>query len=187
MTADIAKLLVKNKIDKSRVGVDSFRFWPVFEYQELLRLCPKIQMVDSHRLFGEIRGPKSAEELAQITRAIQISDIAHYTFLANLKSGLTEEAVAGKAVDVLNSFDVGDRIILIHSQPEAVFPIRPSRNIIQKPNPVTFSPEFTRNKGYGAQMIRAYWWEQPKGIYKKMFTLWAEMRQMVVEEFKPGS
>jgi Xaa-Pro aminopeptidase len=103
-----------------------------------------------------------------------------------LKSGLTEEYVAGKAVEVLNSFDVGDRIILIHSQPEAVFPIRPSRNIIQKPNPVTFSPEFSRNKGYGAQMIRAYWWEPPKGVYKKMFTLWAEMRQMIVEEFRPG-
>jgi Xaa-Pro aminopeptidase len=51
---------------------------------------------------------------------------------------------------------------------------------------VTFSPEFSRNLGYGAQMIRAYWWEEPKGIYKRMFELWAEMRQMIVEEFRPG-
>ena len=34
-------------------------------------------------------------------------------------------------------------------------------------------------------MIRAYWWEEPEGVYKKMFELWAEMRQMIVQEFRP--
>jgi Xaa-Pro aminopeptidase len=51
---------------------------------------------------------------------------------------------------------------------------------------VTFSPEFTRQKGYGAQMIRAYWWEEPRDIFKEMFKLWAEMRDMVRTEFRPG-
>jgi Xaa-Pro aminopeptidase len=35
-------------------------------------------------------------------------------------------------------------------------------------------------------MIRAYWWEKPRGDYEKMFRLWAEMRQMVIKEFRPG-
>jgi Xaa-Pro aminopeptidase len=145
-----------------------------------------VRLVEAHRLFGEIRGPKSAEELAVMKNAIHISDLAHYAFLANLKPGLTEEQVAAKANEVLNDHDIIDRIILIHSRPDAPYPYRPGSTLIRRPNPVTFSPEFTRNAGYGAQMIRAYWWEGPEGVYKKMFELWAEMRKMVVREFRPG-
>ena len=186
LAVDAAKQIIKLKLQKSRVGIDSFRWWPVFDYQTFSELCPGVRLVEAHRLFGEIRGPKSDEELAVMQKAIQISDLAHFTFLANLKPGMTEEEAAGKAVEVLNSHGIGDRIILIHSRPEATYPNRPGPTVIQKPNPVTFSPEFTRNLGYGAQMIRAYWWEEPRGIYKKMFKLWADMRQMVVEEFRPG-
>lgn len=186
LAADAAKIIKELKLEKTQVGIDSFRFWPVFEYQTFMELCPKVQLVEAHRLFGEIRGPKSAEELAVMREAIRISDLAHYAFWANLKPGLTEEQVAAKANEVLTAHDIIDRIVLIHSRPEAAYPSRPGPNVIQKPNPVTFSPEFTRAAGYGAQMIRAYWWEEPKGIYKKMFSLWAEMRQMIVRELRPG-
>jgi Xaa-Pro aminopeptidase len=186
LAADAAKIIIDLKLQKTQVGIDSFRFWPVFEYQTFSELCPKAQLVEAHRLFGEIRGPKSGEELAIMENAIRISDLAHYTFLANLKPGLTEEQVVSKANEVLTAHDIIDRIILIHSRPEAAYPYRPGPTLIQKPNPVTFSPEFTRNAGYGAQMIRGYWWEEPKGVYNKMFSLWAEMRQMIVREFRPG-
>jgi Xaa-Pro aminopeptidase len=112
--------------------------------------------------------------------------MAHYAFLANVKSGKTELETASTAVEVLDTHGIGDRIVLIHTQPEASYPNRPGPAVIQRPNPITFSPEFTRSRGYGAQMIRAYWWEKPQGIYKSMFELWAEMRQMVVREFRPG-
>jgi Xaa-Pro aminopeptidase len=186
LAVDAAKLIIDLKLQKTQVGIDSFRFWPVFEYQQFNELCPDVRLVEAHRLFGEIRGPKSAEELAVMTEAIRISDLAHTTFLANLKPGLTEKEAANTANEVLDANDVIDRIVLIHSRPEAPYPYRPGPTVIQKPDPVTFSPEFTRNAGYGAQMIREYWWEKPEGIYKKMFDLWAEMRQMVVREFRPG-
>ena len=186
LAADAAKIITDLKLQKTQVGIDSFRFWPVFEYQTFSELCPDVRLVEAHRLFGEIRGPKSREELAIMDNAIRISDLAHYTFLANLKPGLTEEQVVNKANEVLTAHDIIDRIILIHSRPEAAYPYRPGPTVIQKPNPVTLSPEFTRNAGYGAQMIRGYWWEEPKGVYKKMFSLWAEMRQMIVRELRPG-
>ena len=186
LAVDAAKQIISLNLQKSRIGIDSYRWWPVFEYQQFLDLCPGVELVEAHRLFGEIRGPKSAEELAVMQEAIRISDLAHYTFLANLKPGITEMEAARPAVEVLDAHGIGDRIILIHSRPEATYPNRPGPTVIQKPDPVTFSPEFTRNLGYGAQMIRAYWWEEPKGIYKRMFKLWAEMRQMIVEEFRPG-
>jgi Xaa-Pro aminopeptidase len=94
--------------------------------------------------------------------------------------------VADAANDILTSHDIIDRIILINSRPELVYPGFPGPTVIEKPNPVTFSPEFTRRLGYGAQMIRAYWWDEPQGEYKRMFQMWAEMRQMVIEEFRPG-
>jgi Xaa-Pro aminopeptidase len=186
LTVDACDQLKGLKLDTSRIGIDSFRFWPVFEYQTFMELCPKVQLVESHRLFGEVRGPKSQEELAEMQKAIKISDLAHYTFLASIKSGLSETEVSARANEVLDEKGVGDRIVLIHSQPEAVYPNRPGPAVIRYPNPVTFSPEFSRNVGYGAQMIREYWWEEPAGIYKRMFELWAEMRQMILEEFRPG-
>ena len=67
---------------------------------------------------------------------------------------MSEAEVARQANELLDAKGVGDRIILIHSQPEAVYPNRPGPAIIQYPNPVTYSPEFSRNLGYGAQMIR---------------------------------
>jgi Xaa-Pro aminopeptidase len=186
LTAETGKLLNQMKLANGRIGIDSFRFWPVFEYELLKGLCPGVELVESHRLFGEVRGPKSNEELAEMEKAIKISDLAHYTFLAGLKSGLSESEVAAGANTILDNKGVGDRIILIHSQPEATYPNRPGPAIIRKPNPVTFSPEFTRSSGYGAQMIRAYWWNEPQGIYKRMFELWAEMRKMIIREFRPG-
>jgi Xaa-Pro aminopeptidase len=184
--ADAAKIIKKLKLQNTKIGVDSFRFWPMFEYQTFMEICPKAQIVEARRLFGEIRGSKSDEELAIMQNAIQISDMAHYAFLATVKSGMTELEAAARAVEVLDTHGIGDRIVLIHTRPEATYPNRPGPTIIQKPNPITFSPEFTRSLGYGAQMIRAYWWEKPQGIYQRMFELWAEMRKMIVQEFRPG-
>jgi Xaa-Pro aminopeptidase len=186
LAASIAQEVIKLKLQNTRIGVDSYRWWSVFDYQIFTGLCPKVELVEAHRLFGELRGPKSAEELALMKKAITISDMAHYAFLANLKPGMTEAEAASSAVQVLDTHDVGDRIILIHSRPEAAYPNRPGPTVIQKPNPVTFTPEFSRNKGYGAQMVRTYWWDKPEGVYKRMFQLWSEMRQMVMEEFRPG-
>ena len=186
LAADMARQVAHLGLHKGRIGIDSFRWWPVMDYQTFQDLCPHCRLVEAHRLFGEIRGPKSAEELAMIRRAMKISDMAHYAFLTHLRPGMTETEAAGPAVAVLDSHGVGDRIILIHSRPEAVYPNRPGSAVIRRPDPVTFSPEFTMQVGYGAQMIRSYWWEEPQGIYKQMFQLWSDMRQMVQEEFRPG-
>ncbi len=184
--ADAAKEIKRLRLQKSDIGIDSFRFWPVSEYQTFSELCSHARLVEAHRLFGEIRGPKSDEEMAEIGKAMAISDLAHYSFLEHLIPGVTEAEAAGKAEATLNARGAGDRIILIHSKPELVYPYRPTPAKIEMPNPVTFSPEFSRRVGYGAQMIRAYWWEKPKGVYRRMFDLWAAMRQMIIEEFRPG-
>src|SRR3972149_999853 len=101
LAADAADLITGMKLHKSKIGIDSFRWWPVFDYQAFSGLCPGVRLVESHRLFGEIRGPKSDEELAVMRQAIEISDVAHYTFLANLKPGLTELEAAAPAVEYL--------------------------------------------------------------------------------------
>jgi Xaa-Pro aminopeptidase len=184
--ADLAKLVIEHKLQKSRIGVDSFRFWTAEGYRLFIESCPGVELVEAHRFLGEIRGPKSDEELALIEKAITISDMVHYTFLANLRPGVKEIDVANKAVEVANSHGIGDRIILINSRPEIVYPYLPGQTIIEKPNPVIWGPEFTRNEGGGSQMFRTYCWEKPEGVYKKMFDLCGEMRQMVIQEFRPG-
>jgi Xaa-Pro aminopeptidase len=186
LAVEIAKHLKELKLHKSSVGMDSFIFWPAKDHMTLTELCPGLQLVEAHRLFGEIRGPKSDEELALMDKAIRISDLSHYQFITNLKPGMTEEEAAEKAIEVLDTHGVGDRIILIHTQPDMIYPRYPGSGIIGKSDVVVFSPEFTRKAGYGAQMIRAYCWEPLKGAQKRMYDCCAELRQMVIEEFRPG-
>jgi Xaa-Pro aminopeptidase len=186
LAADAAQIVKDLKLDRAQIGIDSYRFWPVFEYQAFSDLCPGVKLVEAHRLFGEIRGPKSAEELDMMQEAIRVSDLAHTAFLKALKPGITETQAVAAANKVLDENDIVDRIVLIHTNPDAPYPTRPGPAVITKKTPVTFSPEFTRNAGYGAQMIREYWWEEPQGTYKKMFELWAEMRKMAPREFRPG-
>jgi Xaa-Pro aminopeptidase len=85
LSVDAAKVITDLKLNDKRIGIDSYRFWPVFEYQQFKEKCPKVELVEAHRLFGEVRGTKSEEELIEIEKAIKISDLAHYTFLANKK------------------------------------------------------------------------------------------------------
>jgi Xaa-Pro aminopeptidase len=186
LARDAAQIVKELKLEKTQIGIDSFIFWLVGDYQTFSELCPKVKLVESHRLFGEIRGPKSDEELAMMQESIRVSDLAHYAFLNAVKPGITEIQAAAAANKVLDEHDVVDRIVLIHTNPDAPYPTRPTPAVITKKTPITFSPEFTRNPGYGAQMIREYWWEEPGGTYKKMFELWAEMRKMVAREFRPG-
>jgi Xaa-Pro aminopeptidase len=183
---DLARLITDLKLQRGRIGIDSLRFWPAQDYLSFAQLCSGAELVEAHRLFGEIRGPKSNEELAAMERAIRISDLAHYSFVVNLKPGTTEVEAASKANEVLETHGAGDRIILIHSRQEMTYPYPPGQSVIQKQNTVTFSPEFTLKQGYGAQMIRAYAWEAPQGIHRRMFALCDELRQMVTEEFRPG-
>jgi Xaa-Pro aminopeptidase len=186
LAVDLARLVIEHKLQNSKIGIDSFRFWTADGYRLFTELCPGVELVEAHRFLGEIRGPKSEEELALIKKAITISDMVHYTFLANLRSGVREVDVADKAVEVANSHGIADRIILINSRPEIAYPYIPGQTIIEKPNPVIWGPEFTRNEGGGSQMFRTYCWEKPKGDYKRMFDLSGEMRQMVIQEFRPG-
>jgi Xaa-Pro aminopeptidase len=186
LASDMAKQLKELKLHKSRVGIDSFLFWPARDHMTLTELCPGLQLVEAHRLFGEIRGPKSDEELALMEKAIRISDLAHYAFATNLRPGMSEVEAVTKANEVLDAHGVGDRIILIHTQPDMTYPRFPSSRAIGRSDIVIFSPEFTRKLGYGAQMIRAYCWEPPKGTLKRMYSCCTELRQMVIEELRPG-
>ncbi len=183
---DLARLVIEHKLQKSKIGVDSYKFWTAEGYRLFTEKCPGVELVEAHRFFGELRGPKSDEELAMIQKAITISDMSHYTFLANLKPGKKEIDVANPAVEVANAHGIADRIILINTRPEIAYPYIPGQTVIEKSNPVIWGPEFTRFEGGGSQMFRTYCWEKPKGDLKKMLDMCGEMRQMVIEEFRPG-
>lgn len=186
ISASLAKLVIEYKLQKSKIGIDSFAFWPAKGYRQFIEMCPGVELVDAHRFLGEIRGPKSEEEMELIHKSITISDMVHYTFLANLKPGVKEIEVANKAIDVANAHGIADKIVLINNRQKIVYPYMPGQNIIEKSSPVIWGPEFTRAEGGGSQMFRTYCWEKPTGDLKKMFEMCGAIRQMVIEEFRPG-
>ena len=183
---DLAKQITKLKLQKARIGIDSLLTWPTQQYQIFTGLCPDVQLVEARRLFSRVRAPKSGEELAFINEAIRVSTLAHQAFRDNVKTGMQEREIGGLAENILTANGANRRIILFSGKSEMPFARFPGPTLIEKPEPVAFSPEFDMLQGYGAQMIRTYCWEEPTGEYKRLFELCAEIRRTVVNEFRPG-
>jgi len=184
--ADLAKHIIRLKIQKKRIGIDNLEQWPARDYLALTESCPDIEIVDVSRWLWEMRTQKSPEELKLIEEAIRISELAQRTFLTNLKPGMKEEVVVSKVEEVIRANGVERRLWLMNSTRDLSYPGLPGDTIIQKPNPVSFSAEFQRTRAYASQSIRTYCWEEPKGDYKRMFELCGEFRRMIPEEFRPG-
>ena len=183
---DLAKHLNTLNLQKKRVGIESPGEWPVREYMAVKELCPDVELVDATGLLAEVRRPKSSEEIKLMEEAIRIGELAQATFLANLKEGLKEEEVVGKVEDVIRANGVERRFWLISSNSELPYPWVPGQTIIRRPNPVVFSAEFQRTRGYACQVTRTFCWEEPKGEYKRMWELWKELRRMALRELRPG-
>ena len=168
-----------------RIGIDSPGAWPNRYYQTLKESCPNIQLKDVTRQYAEIRASNSDEEIKLIRDSIRVGELAQRAFLANLKSGMTEEEVVGKVDDVLRANGVESRVLLISSTP-VTYPYWPGETVILKPNPVSLSTEFNRIRGYASQVVRTYCWEEPKNEQKRVCDLLHTLRLMMLEEFRPG-
>lgn len=186
MGADLARHLNSLNLHKSRIGIESPREWPAGDYITLKDSCPEIELVDATPLLTEVRRPKSREELQLMEEAIRVGELAQRAFLENLEPGRTEEEVVGKVEDVIRANGVERRFWLICSNPQLPYPWVPGDSVIQRPNPVAFSAEFQRTRGYACQVVRTFCWEEPKGEYKRMWDLWKELRERVMKEFRPG-
>lgn len=181
----VAKHLIKMDLHKERMGIDSYKSWPAREYKIFRGLCPDAELVEAATFLSKIRGPKSGEEIKLIKEAVRVGEIAQRTFLANLKPGLREEEIVGKVEEAVRKNGVEERLFLISSNPSRFFDL-PGDIIIDSANPVTFSSEFARTKGYGCQVVRTYCWEEPKDEYKRAWALWGQLRNIALEELRPG-
>lgn len=184
--ADVVTRLNALNLHRSRIGIEGPRYWPAGNYNTIKDFCPGIELVDATPLLTEVRRSKSREEILLMQEGIRICEFVQIGFLANLKEGLKEEEVVAKVEDVIRANGVGRRFWLICSSSELLHPCVPGDAVIRRPNPVAFSAEFQRTRGYACQVVRTYCWEKPKGGYKRMWDLWKELRQMVVTDFRAG-
>ena len=187
--ADLAKHIIRLKLQKSRIGIDSLDFWPVQQYKAFTELCPDVQLVEARQMCSKIRAAKSNEELAFMEEAIRVQELAQRTFLSNLRSGLTELEVVGKVESVMTANEVGKHqfIFQIVSRPEEGGIHGPGNSLIEKSIALSFSPEYAMRRGYACQAQRMYCWEEPKGEYKRLFSLCSEIRRMMLKELRPGA
>jgi len=184
---DLARLVIEHRLHKKRIGLDSFRTWPVWDYRVFRGLCPDAELMDAGWLLMRVRGPKSAEELKLMGEATALAEGAQRTFLAHLKPGMKEEEVVAPVEAFIRAHGCHLRIWHVSSTPEYPYPDIPGDIIIRRGNPVMFNSEFTRTCGYGVQVVRNYCWEEPRGLHKRIFELWGELRRLAEREFRTGA
>jgi Xaa-Pro aminopeptidase len=185
--SDLAKYLNEHKLNKKRIGIDSYNLWTIGPYQVFKKLCPDVELVEASELVGDLRAQKSSEELLLIEEAVRVVELTERTFLANLKPGRTEQEVMSHVEAVARANGVETRIWLMLNGFKSVYMSLPGENLIKKENPVAFSSEFHRMRGYFGQAVRTFCWEEPKGEYKRMWNVLEEMRRLALKELRPGN
>jgi Xaa-Pro dipeptidase len=84
----------------ARLGVEGQRM-RVFEQMALARAFPGTEIVDAHAAISTIRLHKTAEELAELRRAIRLSEVALEATIRRVRLGMTEREVEGLLVGEL--------------------------------------------------------------------------------------
>lgn len=83
-----------------RIGVEGQRM-RVFEQQALARAFPGAEIIDAHAVISAIRLHKSADEIARMRRAIEISETALAATIRDVRIGMSETEVEGLLVGQL--------------------------------------------------------------------------------------
>jgi Xaa-Pro dipeptidase len=83
-----------------RIGVEGQRM-RVFEQLALARAFPGAEIVDAHAAISAIRLHKTADEIAEMRKAIQISEAALAATIKDVRIGMTESEVEGLLIGQL--------------------------------------------------------------------------------------
>ena len=158
-------------LNGKRIGVEgqSMRF---FESEALRRHAPDAELIDAHKIIGNVRLHKDQTEVDALRKAIQISEDALQKTLDDIQIGMSERQIANLLVGYMNalggeglSFDP----IVAASENSA----RPHAKVrddyaVKSGDPLLF--DFgTTHKGYQADITRTVFVGEPSDHFRAIY------------------
>jgi Xaa-Pro dipeptidase len=165
------KAVSQLSLDGKRIGIEGqlVRF---FESEALRQHAPNAELVDAHHQISSIRAQKESDEIESIRRAIQLSEQALESTLAEVKVGMTERQIYSILVRYMNEIGghgLSFEPIVLAAENTA----RPHGKVrddyaLQEGDPLLFDFGVTYN-GYPADITRTVFVGEPSEEHRALY------------------
>ncbi|MCG6535246.1 MAG: M24 family metallopeptidase [Syntrophales bacterium LBB04] len=183
---EIGSIIKSMKKETDLWGVVNYEMMAAKDYRALTGLCPKIKLVDVTQAMEDLRGPKSKEEMTLIRKSAGIAQASHRLVAREMNNGITEEVLMARVEEELRERGAERTFYLISSSPGGFYPYIPSKHRLDGRTPVLFSAEVSGPGGYWTQMVRTFFWNEPRGALMDMYKALMEIREAAHMELRPG-
>lgn len=85
----LARTIREMGLADKRVGFET-GYYPASDYERLLKLLPRLEVVKADEIFRDIRMVKTPEEILRLTRVSGIADAIHASVYGQIRAGNTE-------------------------------------------------------------------------------------------------
>jgi Xaa-Pro aminopeptidase len=142
--------------------------------------------VSATYLVEELRRVKSADELARIRQAAELSDGGYQHFARAAVPGMTEYELVAEVEAFLKSNGAEDNFMLIASGGTEVVGMKPPTERRLQPGDSVTTELTPQIDGYWAQICRTLVIGQPNAAQQEAYGIFAEARQAAEDVLKPG-
>ena len=175
-------------LNGKRIGVEG-QLMRFFEAEALRRHAPAAEVIDAHKIIGNMRLHKDADEITALRTAIQLSEQALQLTLDEVKVGMTERDITNRLVGHLNA--VGghglafDPIVLAADNSARPHGHARDDYAIQSGDPLLF--DFgTSFKGYSADITRTVFVGEPSARHREIYEAVKQANVVGKATAKPG-
>jgi len=137
-------------------------------------------------LVEELRRVKTADELARIRQAAELSDRGYQHFAQVAEVGMTEYELVAEVEAFLKSNGAEDNFMLIASGGTEVVGMKPPTERKLQPGDSVTTELTPQIDGYWAQICRTLVIGEPSAKQLEAFAIFAEARQAAEDLLKPG-
>ena len=192
----LAETLAEKKLDRARIGMEvgkrTVLNMPLPHYDALARALPHAEIVDCSDVIAQSRMVKSAEEIAYIRRACEITCKAMGAGLGAVKEGMSERELSHiMAEEAIVHTDEGcltrQWTLFVHGGRGRLnwFDGIPGDYRFQKGDPIYIDGGVTF-RGYYCDIIRIASIGEPDDAHRRIFDANRKANMAVMEEMAPG-
>ncbi|HEX4274413.1 MAG TPA: Xaa-Pro peptidase family protein [Bryobacteraceae bacterium] len=134
----------------------------------------------------ELRRVKTADELALIRQAAELSDRGYQHFAQSAEPGMTEYELVAETEAFLKRHGAEDNFMLIASGGTEVVGMKPPTERKLQPGDSVTTELTPQIDGYWAQICRTLVIGEPNAAQQEAYGIFAEARQAAQDSLKPG-
>jgi Xaa-Pro dipeptidase len=182
----LAESLSERNLAKGRMALDEFNIpFPLAE--SIKGKLPGVEIIPGYPLLREIRSVKTAEEIARLERAVEITEKAFFRALSFIREGATEAEIAHVYNTAVAEQDALPVLTCIGAGPRSALPnVAPSAGYRVKRGDLIRFDVGCLYRNYYADTARIAVLGQPTSKQKEYYRAVKEGEELAIARVRPG-